>query len=357
MAEAVELIARARHPIIISGEMVSYEGAHRALADLAEASGAAVVAAFRRQDTYPNRADAYIGHYGLGRAAFQREAWAECDLVIVAGNRLDAITTEDYSLLRDDQKLIHIHIDPTVIGKTSPADVAIAADVGAAMSAIADALPPPPKARLEWRHKVHQNLRRFQDEPPEALGEVDMAVVVRTLAARLKGEDHILSNDGGNFASWVHRYFTYELPYSQAAPSSGAMGAGVPGALAAKLARPEATVIGMAGDGAFLMTGQELATAMLHELDINLIVCDNSAYGTILMHQHRTQGSEAYHGVALKSPDFAALARAYGAAAWTVERTDQFAAALDEALAHDGPTLIHLKTDIRDISAYGPLDG
>ena len=113
----------------------------------------------------------------------------------------------------------------------------------------------------------------------------------------------------------------------------------------------------MAGNGAFLMTGQELATAMLHELDINLIVCDNSAYGTILMHQHRTQGSEAYHGVALKSPDFAALARAYGAAAWTVERTDQFAAALDEALAHDGPTLIHLKTDIRDISAYGPLDG
>jgi len=357
VAEAVALIAGARHPIIISGEMVSYEGAHQALIDLADASGAGVITAFRRQDTYPNDADAYIGHYGLGRAAFQREAWAECDLVIVAGNRLDAITTEDYSLLRDDQKLIHIHVDPTVIGKTSAADVAMACDVGAAMSAIAEALPPPPNARLEWRDTVHRNLRRFRDEPPEALGDVDMAVVVKTLAARLQAEDHILSNDAGNFSSWVHRYFSYNLPHSQAAPSSGAMGAGVPGALAAKLARPEATVIGMAGDGAFLMTGQELATALLHELDINLIVCDNSTYGTILMHQHRTQGPDAYHGVALKSPDFAALARAYGAAAWTVERTDQFAAALDEALAHDGPTLIHLKTDIRDISAYGPLAG
>ncbi len=113
----------------------------------------------------------------------------------------------------------------------------------------------------------------------------------------------------------------------------------------------------MAGDGAFLMTGQELATALLHDIAIKLIVCDNSAYGTMLMHQHRQQGAGEYHGVELKSPDFAALGRAYGAAAWTVDKTDQFAAALDEALAHDGPTLIHVKTDIRDISAYGPLEG
>ena len=355
VAEAARLIATASRPIIISGEMVSYEGAHAALRHLAEASGAGVITAFRRQDTYPNDQGAYFGHYGLGRAPFQRQAWADCDLVIVAGNRLDAITTEDYSLLRDDQKLIHIHIDPAVLGRTSPPDVAMACDVGAAMSAIAAGLPPPLNARLAWRDRVHQELIRFQDEPPEALGDVDMAVVIRTLAARLKDEDHIISNDGGNFASWLHRYFPYRRPYSQAAPASGAMGAGVPGALAAKLARPRATVIGMAGDGAFLMTGQELATALLHDIAIKLIVCDNSAYGTILMHQHRAQGPGAYHGVELRSPDFAALARAYGAAAWTVTQTDQFAAALDDCLAHDGPTLIHLKTDIRDISAYGPL--
>ena len=124
IAEAAALIAEADHPIIISGEMVSYEGAHEALRDLAEASGAGVIAAFRRQDTFANDHDAYFGHFGLGRAPFQTEAWAECDLVIVAGSRLDAITTADYSLLRDDQKLIHIHVDPAVIGRTSPADVA-----------------------------------------------------------------------------------------------------------------------------------------------------------------------------------------------------------------------------------------
>ncbi|MCH8880316.1 MAG: thiamine pyrophosphate-binding protein [Planctomycetes bacterium] len=355
VAEAAALITKSRHPIIISGEMVSYEGAHEALRDLASASGAGVIAAFRRQDSFPNHDGAYLGHYGLGRAPFQRRAWADCDLVIAAGSRLDAITTEDFSLLRDDQKLIHIHVDPAVIGKTSPAHVAMPCDVGAAMSAIAAALPPPPDQRLAWRDRVHQDLRAFMDESPEALGDVDMAVVIKTLAARLQGVDHIIANDGGNFASWVHRYFPYSRPYSQVAPSSGAMGAGVPGALAAKIARPDATVIGLAGDGGFLMTGQELATAMLHDLAIKLIVCDNSAYGTILMHQHRAQGAEGYHGVELRSPDFAALARAYGAAAWTVEKTDQFAAALDDSLAHDGPTLIHLKTDIRDISAYGPL--
>ena len=357
VAEAAALIAKARRPIIISGEMVSYEGAHQALTGLAEASGAGVVTAFRRQDSFANGHGAYFGHFGIGRAPFQRQAWAECDLVIVAGNRLDAITTEDFSLLREDQKLIHIHVDPKVIGKTSTADVALAADVGAAMSAITDALPPPPNERLAWRDGVHQSLIRFMDEPPPALGDVDMAVVVKTLAARLQGEDHIISNDGGNFASWVHRYFPFNRPYSQVAPASGAMGAGVPGALAAKLARPEAVVIGLAGDGGFLMTGQELASAMLHRLAIKLIVCDNSFYGTILMHQHRNRGADSYHGVALKSPDFAALGRAYGAAAWTVERSHQFAAALDGALAHDGPALIHLKTDIRDISAYGPLEG
>ncbi len=357
LAAAVELIAAARRPIVVSGELVAFEGAHDALAAFAAAAGAGVVTAFRRQDTFANDDPAYFGHFGIGRAPFQREAWRDCDLVIVAGNRLDAVTTEDFTLVRDDQKLIHIHVDAGVIGRTRAPDVAIAADVRPTLAALAKALPPPPNERPAWRDGVNQAYRRFSCDGPAALGEVDMAAVVKAVAARLNGVDHVITNDAGNFASWVHRYFPYTLPYGQVGAGSGAMGAAVPGAVAAKLARPGATVVGFVGDGGFLMTGQELATAVREGLAIKIIVCDNGAYGTILMHQHRFAGAGAYHGVELTNPDFAAMGRAYGVPAWTVERTAEFAPAFDAALAHDGPALIHLKTDIRDISAYGPLKG
>ncbi len=343
--------------MVIAGEMIAFEGAHAALARFAAASGAGVATAFRRQDAFDNDDPAYTGHFGIGRGAYQREAWAECDLVVLAGSRLDAITSEGYTLLRDDQTLIHLHADAAVIGRTTKADVALVGDVGAALDAISDALPPPPNGRAPWRDGVHAGLRAFRDGGPVAQGAVDMAAVVRVTGARLAGSDHVIANDGGNFGSWVHRHFPYRQPYSQVAPGAGAMGAGVPGGLGAKLARPGATVIVFVGDGGFLMTGQELATAVMEKLPIVIVVCDNSAYGTILMHQHRYAGPGNYHGVTLENPDFAALARAYGVPAWTVEETAAYAPALDGALAHDGPALIHLKTDIRDISAYGPLGG
>ncbi len=355
LAAAVELIAGARRPIVVAGELIAFESAHDALAEFAAAAGAGVVTAFRRQDAFTNDDDAYFGHFGIGRAPFQREAWRDCDLVIAAGSRLDAVTTEDHTLVRDDQKLIHIHVDANVIGRTRIADVAIAADVRLTLAALASALPPPPNERLAWRDEVNHAYRGFCRDGPAALGEVDMAAVVKTVAARLAGTDHVITNDAGNFASWVHRYYPFTRPYSQVGAAAGAMGQAVPGAVAAKLVRPGAEVVAFVGDGGFLMTGQELATAVREGLAIKVIVCDNGAYGTILMHQHRFAGADAYHGVELTNPDFAAMGRAYGVPAWTVERTAEFGPAFEAALEHDGPALIHLKTDIRDISAYGPL--
>ena len=354
VARAAEIIAKAKRPLVVAGEMVTYHDAQAALARFAEAAGAGVFTSFRRQDAYDNNGPAYIGHLGLGRAPFQRQAWDDCDVVVVAGNRLDAITSEDYTLLRDDQTLIHIHPDTAVLNHWREADVAIAAHTGAALDAIAAALPPPANERAEWCAANHAEFLKFSRDGVEALGTVDVTQVVKTVGASLTG-DHIITNDAGNFSSWVHRHFPYQRPNSQAGPEAGAMGAAVPAAVAAKLARPEAEVVAFVGDGGFMMTGQELLTAAQHGLDITVIVGDNSAYGTILAHQHRVHGPGNYHGVALTSPDFAALARSYNVAAWTVDATDQFAAAFDEALAHNGPALIHLKTDIRDISAFGSL--
>jgi len=356
VTRATEMIAAAKHPIVIAGEMIAFEGAHDALAHFAAASGAAVATSFRRQDVFPCDADAHIGHFGIGRAPYLRAAWAECDLVIAAGSRLGAITTEGYSLIHDDQRLIHIHPDADVIGRAGGATLAIAADLAPTLAVLAEALPPPPKTRLAWRRDVNRGYRAFVADAPAARGRVDMTAVVATLARRLAGRPHVIANDAGNFAGWLHRYYPYTQPASQVAVEAGAMGGGVPGAIGAKLARPEATVVALSGDGGFLMTGQELATAAMESLAITFIVCDNRAYGTILMHQHRYAGPGNYHAVSLSNPDFAALATAYGLSAWTVTETAAFAPALDAALASAGSSLIHIKTDIRDISAYGPLD-
>ncbi|MEE2981542.1 MAG: thiamine pyrophosphate-binding protein, partial [Pseudomonadota bacterium] len=296
VVRAVELISAAKHPIVVSGEMVTYHDAQDSLARFAEAAGAGVFTSFRRQDSYDNFGPAYIGHLGLGRAPFQRKVWDECDLVVVAGNRLDAITSEDYKLLRHDQTLIHIHADPTVLGHWRQPKVAIAADTGAALDAIAAALPPPANERSEWCATAHAEFLRFRENGVAALGKVDVAEVVKTVGDRLTG-DHIITNDAGNFSSWLHRHFPYRLRNSQAGPMAGAMGAAVPSAMAAQLARPKAQVVAFVGDGGFMMTGQEMLTAAQHDLPIKVIVGDNGAYGTILMHQHQAHGAGNYHGV------------------------------------------------------------
>ncbi|MFP6741311.1 MAG: thiamine pyrophosphate-binding protein, partial [Alphaproteobacteria bacterium] len=199
IATAAELIAKAKRPLVVAGEMVTYHDAQGALAGFAEAAGAGVFTSFRRQDAYDNDGPAYVGHLGLGRAAFQRQAWADCDVVVIAGNRLDAITTEDYTLLRDGQTVIHIHADPAVLGHGRKPDVAIAAHTGAALDAIAAALPPPANERAEWCAANHAEFLKFRDGGVEALGAVDVTQVVKTVGERLTG-DHIITNDAGNFS-------------------------------------------------------------------------------------------------------------------------------------------------------------
>jgi acetolactate synthase-1/2/3 large subunit len=185
-------------------------------------------------------------------------------------------------------------------------------------------------------------------------GAVDPARVVEAVTAALPAEA-IVVNDAGNFAGWVHRYHRFRLSGTQAAPSSGAMGYGVPAAIGATLARPDRPVVAFVGDGGFLMTGQELVTAVQEGLPVKVVLGDNGAYGTIAMHQYQRIGPDALFAVHLQSPDFAAVVRGYGAAAFTVEKTAEFADAFAEALAHPGPALVHVKTSLRDISTAGPL--
>jgi len=353
IAVAAKMINEAQHPVVIAGEMVNFECANTALEAFLEISGAGMCAAFRRQGTISTDHPACLGHLGLALAPYQKTMWEDVDLVISVGSRLDAATTMDFQLIRREQKLIHIFTDFAVLDVNAP-DVSLQSDCGPTLNALAGALTaPPPKARLTWRQKQRGKYEAWAT-PPEGgtLGDVDMNQVMCILGERLP-DDSTVINDAGNFSTWLHRYLPFTHRQAQAGPAAGAMGFAVPGALGVQMARPGKTVVALVGDGGFLMTGQELVTAVEQNLPVKVIVCDNSAYGTIAMHQVKRFGNDNRYGVDLKSPDFAAVARGWGVEAWLVERTDQFTAALDGALNHSGPALIHLKTDLRDLAASG----
>ncbi len=359
ISRAAALIDDAQRPLIIAGELVSQDAAHEAVARLAETSGAALAVAWRRQDTVSVDHPAYVGPMSLGRAPFQRDLVDDADLLIAAGSRLDDITSEDGTLLRMGKTLIQIYADAAVLARTA-ADVAILADAGPGLSDLADSVAAPPEARLAWRARYRELYEAYRvvgaDPGVAPWGAVDMARVVEIIAGTIDGP-HVIVNDAGNFSGWSQRYFPYREAWSQAAPISGAMGYAMPGAIGAALARPEAEIIGFVGDGGFLMTGQELVTAATQGLRIRMLVCDNAAYGTILAHQRKAFGTGHGYGVDLVSPDFVKLAEAYGAAAFNVERTEDFEAAFEAACTVDGPALIRLAIDLRDISAHRRMKG
>ncbi len=351
-AEAARMLAAAERPLILAGEAILFDDAGDALVGLAEASGAPVIAAYRRQDTFPNEHEAYIGHLEINRVAYQRRALDEADLVLAAGSRLDGITNENDTWPRPAQTLIHVYPDAEVLGRFDSA-VALSGDTGRTLAAITEPLEGPGGSPSLWRDELRQGYLADND-PASAVnhGPVNLAHVVRQVASRLD-EDDVVLTDGGSFARWVHRYHRFTRPRTQAGPIAGAMGYAVPGALGAALARPGARIVAYVGDGGFMMTGQEIATALEQGLDLKIIVCDNNAHGSILSGQLKRFGEEGVYGTRLASPDFAGLARAYGAPAWRVETTEDFAEAFDQALAHTGPALVHLVTDERDIVPFG----
>jgi acetolactate synthase-1/2/3 large subunit len=309
------------------------------------------MSAYRQLDVFPNTHPAYAGHLEINRARFQRNAFSTSDLVIAVGTRLDGITTEDYTLLGPSQHLIHIYPDAQSVGRSN-ADAPVVANVRIALDELKKGLSPPTAERRNWRDQLHRDYLDFST--PGAIqvhGAVDMADVVSEVARALP-EDSVILTDGGSFARWVHRYYRFSRPRTYAGPVSGAMGYGVPGAMGAALARPRVPIVAFVGDGSFMMTGQELLTAVEEGLPIKVIVCDNQAQGSILHAQWQQFGPGNDYATRTLSPDFVALARAYGVEARRVVRTEDFAEQFQAALLHGGPALLHVITDQRDIAPY-----
>jgi len=356
------LLAAAQRPIVIAGGAGWDAPACADLRRFAEHHALPVACAFRFQDVFDNRHPQYVGDVGIGINPALAARIRDADLVIAFGPRLGEMTTSGYTLLEapvPKQTLVHIHPDPEEHGRVYQAALSICAGMRQAARALQPASTAPPDAS---RHAREADVRasrtayeRWQDEPPvfrERPHAVNLWRVIRTLEDRLP-EDFLLANGAGNFATWGHRFHHHAGFRTQLAPTSGAMGYGVPAGIAAKLLEPGRAVVVIAGDGDFLMTGQELATAVQERAAVLFIVVDNGLYGTIRMHQERTFPGRV-SGTRLANPDFAALAESYGALGLRVESTDAFGSALDRALAciadEGRPALIVLKTDPRIIT-------
>jgi acetolactate synthase-1/2/3 large subunit len=327
------LLAAERPMLLVGGGGWSDQACHD-IARFAEANALPVCCAFRRQDIVDNRLPVFVGDLGTGAAPALVARVKAADLLLAVGTRLGEITTQSYSLLgipEPGKVLIHVHPAAEELGRVFRPALAIQSGVAEFAAAAAALEPVRPVRWSRWREEARAEYEAGL-APPPAAGPLDLGRVMAYLRERLP-DDAIVTSDAGNFSGWPNRFLQYRRPGRQLGPTSGAMGYGVPAAVAAKLVHPDRLVVGFCGDGGFLMTAQELATACQEGAGPVILVFDNGMYGTIRMHQERRFPGRVI-GTRLTNPDFAALARAYGMYGAAVARTEDFAPAFEEALAH-----------------------
>lgn len=358
MTELGRMLAAAERPLAMLGGGGWTEAACEGVRAFAEAFGLPVTASFRSQRLFDNRHPLYAGHVGVGIDSALAARVRAADLLVAIGPRLGEATTGGYDLLeapRPAQRLVHVHPGAEELGSVYQADLMVNSGMASFAEALRALAPPPACAWAGWAEAAHADYLAFIAPPARPhLQGVDMGEVMRHIRETLP-EGATLCNGAGNYATWVHRFYPYPDLLSQLAPTSGAMGYGLPAAVAAALECPDRRVLCFGGDGCFLMSAHELATAVRYRLPIISIVVNNGAYGTIRMHQEMRY-PDRMHGTDLVNPDFVALAHAYGAQGERVTETAQFPGAFARALACAGPSLIEVVTDIAAITPQKSLD-
>ena len=351
--EMVERLGAAKTPIIIAGSGTEYAGARQALIAFSEKFQVPVVTSYRRLAAFPNDHAHYLGNLSSANNHAQ-QAVAGADLVLAIGTRLNQQSTAGYTLPQADQTLIQIDPAEEVIGQNHRPTIGIVADVKLALTAALEYPAPQPKAsRQGWINEYRQVQQAWATPPERPTGKVSMEKVMLDMKTTLP-RDAIHTVDAGNFALWVHKYQEFGAPDTFFGPTVGCMGYGVPAAIGAKLAHPKRVTIANCGDGGFLMTGQEMATAVQYGVNIITVVYNNSALATIRMHQE-AQYPNRPSGTDFVNPDFAALGTAYGALGMKVTRDNEFLPALKEALKADKPVLIEVMTELEFISPTATL--
>ena len=346
------LLSEARQPLVVVGGTGWDEQACAQLLAFARRYELPVAASFRRQDLLDNRTDNYVGQIGLGISPQLAERVKAADLLIAVGTRLSEVSSGGYTLVQSPvpkQTLVHVHADANELGRVYQAHLAINSGMRHFAKAL-DALPGVNVSWSAWTQAARDAyLAHSTPQPPHPdHSGVDLAQVVAHLNDVLP-DDALVSNGAGNYTVWVHRFYRYRQHATELAPTSGAMGYGLPAAVAAKLKHPERQVVCFAGDGCFMMYPQELATAVQYGAAVIVIVVNNGMLGTIRMHQEREYPGRI-SSTSLQNPGFVALAHAFGAFGEVVERTEDFPDAFARAQAAGIPALLELRTDPRQIT-------
>jgi acetolactate synthase I/II/III large subunit len=344
LAELKQLLEGAKAPFVILGGGGWDLDTTRKLQKWIEASGLGAGTSFRCQDLFDNRSASYVGDVGIGINPKLAQRVKEADVLLVIGARLGEMTTSAYTLVEAPlprQTLVHVHAGAEELGRVYRPALAI----NSGSAHFVHALEKISFSKPEWRKDTESLRKSYLEwtEPRPMPGSVQYGEIIRWLSDKLP-EDTIVAGGAGNFAGWLHRHFRYKGFRTQLGSTNGSMGYGYPAAVAAKLAEPKRTVFALCGDGDFLMTGQEIATAVQYGAAFVAVVVNNGLYGTIRMHQEREYPGRVY-GTELRNPDFAAYARAFGGHGETVERTADFAPAYERAAASGKPAIIELKID------------
>lgn len=351
------MVKAAKRPFMIVGGSRWSAQACKSVADFAARAGIPVAASFRRAQLFPADHPNFAGDLGIGPNPKLAARIKEADLLLLVGGRMSETPSSAYTLIDvpvPKQKLVHVHPGAEELGRVYQPALAIQASPIAFASKLAALDIGNPQGNAEEAAGAHTDYLAWSDNPRKLPGRFQYGEVMCWLRDRLPA-DAIICNGAGNYAGWIHRFFRFRQFGTQLAPTSGSMGYGLPAAVLAKRQHPEKVVIAFAGDGCFLMNGQEFATAVQFNIPFITVVVDNGMYGTIRMHQenhypHRVSATD------LKNPDFAALAKAYGGHGERVETTEEFAPAFERALASGKPSILHCLLDPQAISAGRTID-
>lgn len=352
-----ERLSKAERPLLVLGGSGWTDEAAGAIGDWAERIGLPVSLSFRRKDILSNDRPNYAGDLGLGCNPKLTARAKAADLIIAIGARLGENPTQGYTLLdrtKTAETLIHIHPGAEELGRVWAPLLSATADNALAALALASIDP-----GRNWKAEADQAHADYQafSTPVSVTGTVNMSECMAHLGEILP-PTAIVTNGAGNFAAWLHRFYRHRACRTQLAPTSGAMGYGYPAALAAKSVYPDADVICIAGDGDYLMTGQEIATAVQYGINAVVVIVDNGTYGTIRMHQEtHYPGAQRVIATDLKNPDFVKYAEAFGAFGIRCERTEDFPAALEAARNAGRPAVVHLITSAEDIAPLRTITG
>jgi acetolactate synthase-1/2/3 large subunit len=378
MKRFAELLAQAQRPIVLLGGSRWSAEACAQVQKFAEDFSLPVATTFRRAHLFDPEHPNYAGDLGIGPNPKLLARVKGADLIVLIGGRLGEMPSQGYTLLDipgPSQTFVHVHPGAEELGRVYRPHLAVHASPAAFANALTTVIVAKQDRRTTTAATArdghttardvhdghgttataHAEFLDWTDKPAPVPGGVNLSEIICALRAKLP-PDAVICNGAGNFSIWVHRYSRYRRYGSELAPIAGSMGYGVPAAIAMKRLAPERLVIAFAGDGDFLMTGQELATAVQYDLPVLIVIADNGMYGTIRMHQERHYPGRVV-GTGLRNPDFAAVARAYGAFGVTVERTVDFAQAFEAAQESGRPAVIHLKIDPQAITPTATLDG